>query len=97
MDDDAAVVDLGGCQRGYVAQPAPVDLDVLQDLVLHLDGLRLKIPYEEHHEVLEDIMVYGRRLGDIATLAPSKIDNSSIIVRIKTRSRIADEDRAKNQ
>ena len=70
-------------------RPAPI--------VLHLDGLRLKIPYEEHHKVLEDIEVYGRRLGDVATLAPSKIDNSSIIVRIKTRSRIADEYRANNQ
>lgn len=68
-------------------RPAPI--------VLHLDGLRLKIPYEEHREYLENVMVYGRRLGEVATISPSKIDNSSIIVRIKTSSQVEDEDRAR--
>ena len=54
-------------------------------MVLHLDGLRIKIPYAEHREHLENVMVYGRRLGEIADISPSKIDDSSIVVRIKTR------------
>jgi len=63
--------------------------------VLHLDGLRLKIPYEEHREYLENVLVYGRKLGEVAHISPSKIDNSSVIVRIKTRSQVEDEDRAR--
>ena len=63
-------------------------------MVLHLDGLRIKIPYHEHREYLENVEIYGRRLGDIADITPSKIDDSSILVRIKTRSQVEDEDRA---
>ena len=63
-------------------------------MVLHLDGLRIKIPYHEHREYLENVEIYGRRLGDIAEITPSKIDDSSILVRIKTRSQVEDEDRA---
>lgn len=65
-------------------------------MVLHLDGLRIKIPYAEHREHLENIMVYGRRLGEIADISPSKIDDSSIVVRIKTRSQVEDEDRKRS-
>ena len=63
-------------------------------MVLHLDGLRIKIPYHEHREYLENVEIYGRRLGDIADITPSKIDDSSILVRIKTRSQVEDEGRA---
>lgn len=65
-------------------------------MVLHLDGLRIKIPYAEHSEHLENVMVYGRRLGEIADISPSKIDDSSIVVRIKTRSQVEDEDRKRS-
>ena len=61
-------------------------------MVLHLDGIRVKIPYHEHREYLENVMVYGRKLGEIARIMPSKIDDSSTIIRIKTRSQVADED-----
>ena len=64
-------------------------------MVLHLDGLRIKIPYAEHREYLENVMVYGRKLGEIADITPSKIDDSSILIRIKSRSQIEDEDRRK--
>ncbi len=65
-------------------------------MVLHLDGLRIKIPYTEHREHLENVMVYGRTLGEIADISPSKIDDSSIVVRIKTRSQVEDEDRRRS-
>lgn len=65
-------------------------------MVLHLDGLRIKIPYAEHRDHLENVMVYGRRLGEIADISPSKIDDSSIVVRIKTRSQVEDEDRKRS-
>lgn len=61
-------------------------------LVLHTDGLRVKIPYADHHGYIEDLEVYGRRLGDICTIAPSKIDDSSILIRVKTRSEVDYED-----
>ena len=66
-------------------------------MVLHLDGLRIKIPYAEHREYLENVMIYGRRLGEIADITPSKIDDSSVLIRIKSRSQIEDEDRRKAQ
>ncbi len=61
-------------------------------MVLHLDGLRIKIPYDEHREYLENVQVYGRRLGEVAVIEPSRIDSSSVIVRIKTRSQVEYED-----
>ncbi len=62
-------------------------------MVLHLDGLRIKIPYAEHREYLENVTVYGRKLGEIADISPSKIDDSSVVIRIRTRSQVEDEDR----
>ncbi|MDR3074468.1 MAG: methanogenesis marker 7 protein [Candidatus Methanoplasma sp.] len=68
-------------------RPAPV--------VLHLDGLRVKIGYDEHREAIENMEIYGRRIGDICRLSPSKINDSSIIMRIKTRSEVRQEDERK--
>jgi len=65
-------------------RPAPV--------VLHLDGLRVKIGYEEHHENIEKMEIYGRKIGEICRLSPSKINDSSIIIKIKTRSEVRQED-----
>ncbi|MDR0309223.1 MAG: methanogenesis marker 7 protein [Candidatus Methanoplasma sp.] len=65
-------------------RPAPV--------VLHLDGLRVKIGYDEHHEDIENMEIYGRRIGEICRLSPSKINDSSIIIKIKTRSEVRHED-----
>ncbi len=61
-------------------------------MVLHLDGIRVKIPYQEHAEYLRNVMIYGRPLGEIATIEPSKIDDSSVVIRIKTRSQVEAED-----
>ena len=66
-------------------RPAPI--------VLHLDGLRVKIPYAEHKVYFDSLTVYGRKLTDIARITESKINDSSTIIRIKTRSEVEDEDR----
>ena len=66
-------------------RPAPI--------VLHLDGLRLKIPMKENIDAISDMVVYGRRLGDIARISESRIDDSSMIIRIMTRSEVDDRDR----
>jgi len=68
-------------------RPAPI--------VVHLDGLRVKIPFAEHREYLENVTVYGRRLGEVAYIEPSRIDDSSVIIRIKTRSQVEYEDSCK--
>jgi putative methanogenesis marker protein 7 len=65
-------------------RPAPV--------VLHLDGLRVKIGYDEHHKAIEEMEIYGRRIGEICRLSPSKINDSSILIRIKTRAEVKQED-----
>ena len=64
-------------------------------LVMHLDGLRAKISYDEYHEQIENMEIYGRRLGDVCVITPSKINDSSMLIRIKTRSQVAYEDSLK--
>ncbi|AGI47487.1 putative methanogenesis marker protein 7 [Thermoplasmatales archaeon BRNA1] len=64
-------------------------------LVMHLDGLRAKISYDEYHEQIENMEVYGRRLGDVCVITPSKINDSSMLIRIKSRSQVAYEDAEK--
>ncbi|MCQ2069652.1 MAG: methanogenesis marker 7 protein [archaeon] len=64
-------------------------------LVMHLDGLRAKVSYDECHEDIENMEVYGRRLGDVCVITPSKINDSSVLIRIKTRSQVAYEDSLK--
>lgn len=64
-------------------------------LVMHLDGIRAKISYDEYHEQIENMEVYGRRLGDVCVITPSKINDSSMLIRIKTRSQVAYEDSLK--
>ena len=74
----------------------PIDMSLRPaPIVLHLDGLRVKIPYREHKAYFESLEVYGRKLTDIARISESKIDDSSTIIRIKTRSEVEDEDRRK--
>ena len=68
-------------------RPAPV--------VLHLDGLRVKIPYHEHKDYFDNLMVYGRKLSDIADISESKLEDSSTLIRIRTTSQIEDLDRKK--
>ena len=64
-------------------------------LVMHLDGLRAKISYDEYHEQIENMEVYGRRLGDVCVITPSTTTDSSMLIRIKTRSQVAYEDSLK--
>ena len=67
-------------------RPAPV--------VLHLDGLRVKIPYREWKDQIAAVEVYGHRLGDIAVISDSRLGGSTLI-RIKTLSEVEDHDRRK--
>ena len=61
-------------------RPAPV--------VLHLDGLRVKVPFAESSALMGDLDIYGRKLRDIATLAPSRLGGSTMI-RILTKAQVA--------
>ena len=69
-------------------RPAPI--------VLHLDGLRIKISMNEHLKEISEMAVYGRKLGDIARITESRINDSSTIIRIMTRSEVEDLDRKKS-
>lgn len=42
-------------------------------LVSQLDGVRVKLPYDEFHEKIAEVDVEGRRLGDIAEIKKSKM------------------------
>ncbi len=60
-------------------RPAPV--------VLHVDGLRVKIPYKKHLHELEELEVYGRKLKDIAVISDCRLGDSTII-KIKTKAEV---------
>jgi methyl coenzyme M reductase subunit C-like uncharacterized protein (methanogenesis marker protein 7) len=66
-------------------RPAPV--------VLHVNGVRAKLPFEQYAAVIADLEVYGRKLGEVTTISPSRMPGS-ILIRIKTRSQVESEDRA---
>ncbi len=42
-------------------------------LVSQLDGVRVKLPFDEYHEKIADVEVEGHRLGDIAEIKKSKM------------------------
>lgn len=69
------------------------DMDAVQEclrpapVVLHVDGLRVKIPYKKHVKELEELEVYGRKLKDIATISDCRLGDSTII-RIKTKAEV---------
>jgi putative methanogenesis marker protein 7 len=60
-------------------RPAPI--------VLHLDGLRVKVPFEEYGKQIADLEVYGRRLGDISRITGSRMKGSTLI-RIMTECEV---------
>jgi len=71
------IAELEAVQRSL--RPAPI--------VLHLDGLRVKIPYAEWKDQIAAVEVYGRRLGDIADISDSRLGGSTLI-KIKTRAEV---------
>ncbi|MFP4546149.1 MAG: methanogenesis marker 7 protein [Methanomassiliicoccales archaeon] len=62
-------------------RPAPI--------VLHLDGLRVKIPYGEWKDELRSLEIYGRKLGDITEMRESSLTGSTLIY-IKTKAEVRD-------
>jgi len=60
-------------------------------VVLHLDGLRVKLPYPEHIEKIKQIKVGQYRLNEIARLHKSKNEAEDILIKIKPRSLIETE------
>lgn len=73
------------------------DLQSIQDslrpapVVLHVDGVRAKIPYAEYRDAVAALEIYGRKLGDISTITPSRMPNS-MLIKIKTRSQLEHDD-----
>ena len=67
-------------------RPAPV--------VLHVNGVRAKLPFEQYAAEIAALEVYGRKLGEVTTISPSRMPGS-ILIRIKTRSQVGSEDRAR--
>ncbi|MFP4170131.1 MAG: methanogenesis marker 7 protein [Methanomassiliicoccales archaeon] len=62
-------------------RPAPI--------VLHLDGLRVKVPYGDWKDELRSVEIYGRKLGDIAEMRESSLTGSTLIY-IKTKAEVRD-------
>ncbi|MEM0449539.1 MAG: methyl-coenzyme M reductase family protein [Methanomassiliicoccales archaeon] len=60
-------------------RPAPI--------VLHLDGLRVKVPYDKAREDICNLDVFDRKLCDIATITPSRLGGSTLI-KIMTKSQV---------
>ena len=68
-------------------RPAPI--------VLHLDGLRVKVPFEEFGDQLAELESYGRKLGDIARITGSRMKGSTLI-RIMTECEVKARDALKH-
>jgi putative methanogenesis marker protein 7 len=68
-------------------RPAPI--------VLHLDGLRVKVPFEEFGKQIADLEVYGRKLSDIAIITGSRMEGSTLI-RIMTECEVKARDALKH-
>ncbi|MGI5964528.1 MAG: methyl-coenzyme M reductase family protein [Candidatus Methanomethylophilaceae archaeon] len=76
----------------------PIDMCLRPSpIVLHLNGLRAKIPYDGNYEAVGNTVVYGRKLKDIADITESKLDRSSILIRIKTNSEVEYDDSKRNE
>jgi methyl coenzyme M reductase subunit C-like uncharacterized protein (methanogenesis marker protein 7) len=91
LDEDPLFVHPAEVKR-LLEEYEPVDMCLRPaPVVLHLDGLRVKIGYHEHHEIIENMEIYGRKIGEICRLSPSKINDSSIIIKIKTQSEVMQE------
>jgi putative methanogenesis marker protein 7 len=60
-------------------RPAPI--------VLHLDGLRVKIPYEEWKDQLANIDIFGHKLGEVTAISSARIGGSTIM-KILTKSEV---------
>ncbi len=67
-------------------RPAPI--------VVHLDGLRVKIPYEEYGDELAEIEVYGKKLSDIAEIRGSSLTGSTLITILTRCEVLANEDQS---
>lgn len=53
--------------------PEVAHINAPMALVSQLDGVRVKLPYDEFHETIENVNVEGYRLGDIAEIKKSKM------------------------
>jgi putative methanogenesis marker protein 7 len=60
-------------------RPAPI--------VLHLDGLRVKVPFDQAKDELAALDIYGRRLGEVSIITGSRLGGSTLI-RLLTRSQV---------
>jgi methyl coenzyme M reductase subunit C-like uncharacterized protein (methanogenesis marker protein 7) len=64
-------------------------------IVLHLDGLRVKIPYEEWRDQLASIDIFGHKLGEVTDISGSRIGGSTLI-KILTKSEVGAREARKN-
>lgn len=57
-------------------------------LTLQLDGIRIKLPYDQYHQRIEDLELQDNiYLKDVATITPSKMKDY-ILVKIKRKSEV---------
>jgi methyl coenzyme M reductase subunit C-like uncharacterized protein (methanogenesis marker protein 7) len=61
----------------YSLAPSPI--------VQKLNGVRIKIPYDDYHEAVENVVISDYRLVDIATIKKS-VNRGRIIVELKPMS-----------
>jgi len=50
-----------------------------------VDGVRVKLPYDEYRGKIENVMVEGRRLSDVATVSRSQM-RDYILIRVLPES-----------
>ena len=65
-----------------VISPAPI--------TVQLDGVRVKLNYDKYHELIENVVIEGKKLSDLAEIKKSFMYDY-ILVKIHTESSIIDD------
>ncbi len=90
LDEDPLFVHPAEIKQRIESLPAVKDNLRPAPIVLHLDGLRVKVPYEDIAQEIASIEIYGRRLDEIADITKSRLGNSTLI-KIHSVARVMDQ------
>ncbi|WGI16945.1 methyl-coenzyme M reductase family protein [Methanonatronarchaeum sp. AMET-Sl] len=66
-------------------------------IVLHLDGLRIKLPYDEHIDLVKETKVGEKKLSEIAKFNKSKNEAEDILLQVLPKSIIENQKQQKNK
>lgn len=70
--------------------PAIEDIISPAPITVQLDGVRVKLNYDKYHELIENVVIEGKKLSDLAEIKKSFMYDY-ILVKIHTESSLIDD------